>query len=550
MKRTSTTTALNRNTSHTALKKNNSHGQLSRLGASKHSAKHAKTDRLELTRPSHPDKARNRGHTPPAVPAHPTVHFDIGDEDEEEEVMDGVDDGWTEESASQSPNTTRDNTRNNTRSNSMIVEPNREPSPSPNPDPPDPAAATAPTFASRKSESPPLSPHTKSLAPVTSATFNGIPVQLQHSRPPDADAIATRLLERYPAHHAPPKVSSVSAIAAADSVTTSSYARSNAETPLQGNTLTETPGRDLVSRFLTTEGSHDSKDGTPDLRSPAYLANSKWRQEYGSEDSDSEDEGSQNAPMSSNDTTPVLNKSRDSGPVSPTSTHSAHSSRPASGQTTPSHPSRFQQKLWLQRNLSNIEDRAHQNLPAVLPNNGALDPRMLARTNGLYGTFGSGGGGTGRVDPRLLQQFRNIDTEWKAVRRFRNVVGESIARMGLDGARAGPIRSRAPSRASSVRSAKSKASAVVANGHAKTPPPPPVKQAEAEQQAQAQKQTDGPGVEAGEPSPAKSLTKRNRVSFNIRAPDGDSEDESEEEPAGDETAEDICRRLWEGVEVG
>ncbi|KAK4983917.1 hypothetical protein LTR28_002409, partial [Elasticomyces elasticus] len=352
----------------------------------------------------------------------------------------------------------------------------------------------------------------------------------------------TRLLERYPAHHAPPKVSSVSATAAADSATTLSYARSNAETPLQGNTLTETPGRDLVSRFLTTEGSHDSKDGTPDLRSPAYLANSKWRQEYGSEDSDSEDEGSQNAPMSSHDvlllrrrnqTTPLLNKSRDSGPVSPTSTHSAHSSRPASGQTTPSHPSRFQQKLWLQRNLSNIEDRAHQNLPAVLPNNGALDPRMLARTNGLYGTFGSGGGGTGRVDPRLLQQFRNIDTEWKAVRRFRNVVGESIARMGLDGARAGPIRSRAPSRASSVRSAKSKASVVVANGHAKTAPPP-VKQAEAEQQAQAQaqKQTDGPGVEAGEPSPAKSLTKRNRVSFvNIRAPDGDSEDESEEEPA-------------------
>ena len=87
MKRTQTSTALSHKSqsqSQTALRKNHSSGQLHRIGSAKHMAKHS---RPELHRSkSQPDKTKhNKSPPPPTNEQQASVHFDVGDEDDDGE---------------------------------------------------------------------------------------------------------------------------------------------------------------------------------------------------------------------------------------------------------------------------------------------------------------------------------------------------------------------------------------------------------------------------------------------------------------------------------
>lgn len=387
MQRHASTTGIIRNRSHTALKKNHSSGHLSRTGSHKNITKAARAD----IKRSHAHPAK-RHSSPDIAPAHPTVRFDVGDE---EGVDDGNDDGWTEESASQSPTTTRSHTRQN----SAIFEP-----------PPDPSAEAPATRTSESGKDgeredtqeqaphspPPKSqPDSKHAEQGRAAHINGAS-SYHSSKVPDADAITSRLLQRNNPHNAPPKISSVSATAVPDSHDTRQLSQS------QGSTHPETPGRNLVSRFIDEE-----EDGTP--RDSSFLPQrSPPKRDEGSSDSDA---------MRRNRSAP--NMAAAAASASAPQQSSARPSRTA-GTTTPDlHPSRTQQKLWLQRASSNIEPQ--KLVPAILPRTGG--PQILSPS------INYAGAAEGRIDPRLQRQFDQAALEYKVVRRYRNPVADAIVRL-------------------------------------------------------------------------------------------------------------------------
>jgi hypothetical protein len=340
------------------LRKNHSSGQLSRQGQAKHAVKAVAPLKKSLAQP----KSRQ------ASPAeHPAVHFDMGSEDEDE----GDGDGWTEESASQSPTTTRSNTRSNSvvlDAQHKLAERNMES----NRGEPSQAAASRQQAVSTTQT---LSERTR-----TAASSNG--QTSHHSRPPDADMITSRLLQRSASHTAPPQTTPVAATVAP---------AADRHIPLShsaGSTLVDMPGKDLVSRFIDGDGSA----GTP--HNGNYMPSRK-----SSLDPCRRNKSMPNVPDAD---TPNRTPSR-------------------SGATTPTNlpPSRTQQKLMLQRASSNIEPQ--KLIPVTLPRTGG--PTFL-QSGMHYNT-----GGEGRLDPRLQQQFNHVAVEYKVVRRYRNPLVDSIQRI-------------------------------------------------------------------------------------------------------------------------
>lgn len=88
---------------------------------------------------------------------------------------------------------------------------------------------------------------------------------------------------------------------------------------------------------------------------------------------------------------------------------SALASRPKNHH--PSNPSRIQQKLWLQRASSNIEQQ------------------HLRPGNGAVGGGGRGKGGSQKGDPRAPRQSDRATLEYKVVRRYKNPLGDAINRV-------------------------------------------------------------------------------------------------------------------------
>ncbi|KAF2802809.1 uncharacterized protein BDZ99DRAFT_200042 [Mytilinidion resinicola] len=370
-KRNASTVGIVRHNTHThthaALKKNLSSGHLSRQGSSKNMLKSTKNEIAPSKRSlTHPGKTR---HSPED---HPTVHFDVGNEEAQ-------DDAWTEESASQSPTTTRSNTRQN----SVILDSSKAPS-----------AEESETEASEPAR--PVSKIPDYQTPPSPMTrYQPDQILLKqpngssshHSRPPDADMITSRLLQRSASHHIPPQMSSISATVVPDS-----HERSVGHS--QGSTLADTPGRDLVSRFM--DG--DSSGGTP---------NSNFLPPRNSPKAQPADLGAQQR----NKSTPNM---------AATATHSRAQSR-RSGTSTPTDlpPSRTQQKLLLQRASSNIEPQ--KLVPVILPRTGG--PTLL--NSGMPYAASS----EGRLDPRLKHQFEHISQEYNVIRRYRNPLVDAINRL-------------------------------------------------------------------------------------------------------------------------
>lgn len=472
IKRNASAVMVSRNTSHTTLKKNYSHGQLSRNTSHKSLLKANKPDPAPLKR-AHPDKSKT-----PSNPPQNTVRFDIGDEEDQ-------DDNWTEESASQSPTTTRSNTRQN----SVVLEPGRVTHPTMTNEAPDRQAVEARGDKVSKppsSQSRPQPERSESIRQINGAS------SYQPSRPPDADAITSRLLQRT-SSQVRPQLSSVYATVHADAHDPRSLGIS------QGSTLADTPGRELVSRFIN--GS--SSSGTP--RDSSFLPHHDHPRNP-SADLDA-NKRNKSAPN-------FANRSPSSASHSRNLSH-----RSGTGTPTDLHPSRTQQKLWLQRASSTIEPQ--KLVPAILPRTGG--PQLLGAGT-IYATTGDG-----RVDPRLQTRFNQAAMEYRVVHRYRNPVADALKRL-----------SETPAAPHATPVPKARTSAADgSHGLAQT------------------SRRDGGATEDGERD-RRSLhgeVRRSRVSFDIRTVAEDDGDMEGRQSFGSEVgrerdgAFETCRRLWEMGEV-
>ncbi|EUC30839.1 hypothetical protein COCVIDRAFT_39265 [Bipolaris victoriae FI3] len=453
------------------LRRNHSSGHLPpRQGHGKHGLKskgdHAVSRRALAT----PNRSRQSSPEPGAG-----VHFDLANEDE-----DGDEAGWTEESASQSPTTTRSNTRSNSvildaqhRAAEINMERNRgEPSQQIS------AIREQPTQAAQ-----PVVDRTRSSTQINGGS------SYQHSRPPDADMITSRLLQRSASHHVPPKTTSVAAtvVSSSDRHNLLSHTAGSV-----GSTLVDTSGRDLVSRFMDGDGSA----GTP--HEGEYMAG------RGAKD---EDEGGGLDKMKRNKSMPNFSGGTDTPSKTPQ----------RSGTTTPTNlpPSRTQQKLMLQRASSNVEPQK-------------LVPVTLPRTGGptyLQSSIQYNANGEGRLDPRLLQQFNHVAVEYSVVRRYRNPIADAVARI-----------SQMPGMAVKMRASKQQQQQKAnGNGTGANSLSTSFNDGVAE--------TDGAGSRRSRVSFEKARSSRTEGEF-----EGRQSFESEQARSRNE-AEEMCRRLWESAEV-
>jgi hypothetical protein len=455
------------------IRRNHSSGHLPRQGQGKHAVKSSKS---EVT----PAKKSLAPRSRPASPeAHPVVHFDVGDEEEEEE-SEGGDDGWTEESASQSPTTTRSNTRSNSvilDAQHKLAERNMENNRG------DPAQVGA-------NRQPPAQT-TQTLPDRSRATSSTNGSSSHHTRLPDADMITSRLLQRSASHTVPPQTTSVAATVGTNTERQITLAHS------AGSTLVDTPGKDLVSRFMDGDGSA----GTP--HNGDYMPSSKSAKPEGGE----LDQSKRNKSM------PNV-----SGADTPTRTPSR------SGTTTPTTnlpPSRTQQKLMLQRASSAIEPQ--KLVPVTLPRTGG--PTFLQ--SGIH----YHANGEGRLDPRLQQQFNHVAVEYNVVRRYRNPLADSIIRI-----------QQIPGVSRKTRILRTGGANGSVSAHSTT---------------SLSTSFNEQGIETDGASSRRSA----RVSFDnehgrprSRRDDGDVEGHQSFESARSHArpateAEEICRRLWESAEI-
>lgn len=355
------------------IRKNNSSGHLPREGGSRPALKASKSEIAPPRRSLiNPGKARE----PSPDDDHPTVHFDVADEE-------GQDDGWTEESASQSPTTTRSNTR----SNSVVLDPHK---------------AAEERSAERMGGIARAEPSTQQASGTSNISTRAPPDRTQqqprpangssshhhsHSRPADADMITSRLLQRSSQHTPAPQMSAIAA------TVVSNHHEPRELSQSAGSTLVDTPGRDLVSRFIDGDGSA----GTPNS---SFLP-------------------SRNASQASGPGSGNLKRNKSMPNVADEETPTRTPRRSGTSTPTDLPPSRTQQKLMLQRASSAIEPQ--KLIPSVLPRTGgptALYTGMAYTTNG-----------EGRLDPRLQQQFNHVSVEYNVVRRYRNPLVEAILRI-------------------------------------------------------------------------------------------------------------------------
>ncbi|KAF2198001.1 hypothetical protein GQ43DRAFT_434658 [Delitschia confertaspora ATCC 74209] len=480
-KRNASSSGVVRTANHTttSIRKNHSSSHLPRHGPSKNILKSSKSEIAPPKRSlANPGKARHN-----SPDSHPTVHFDLGNEQAPD---DGPDDAWTEESASQSPTTTRSNTR----SNSVVLDLPR-------------------TMNASESEINRAEPsQTKTDDSVSSGTSdmqarpqmershsnrqaNGGSSQ-HHSRPPDADMITSRLLQRSTSHNPAPQMSAVAATVMSDSHDARILSHS------QGSTLVDTPGRDLVSRFMdggSSAGTSRDNNFLPSRNTPPAAGN-----EF--------DKGKRNKSMPNFAETTLSSPSRSLSRRSGTST------------PTDLPPSRTQQKLMLQRASSNIEPQ--KMAPVILPRAGG--PTILP--SGM--TYAAGG--ERRIDPRLQQQFNHITVEYRVIRRYRDPLADAVARLESAG--------RLPQKTKVSRTPLSRTPTANGSIHAHG------------------SSSMGPSLNEStiEPTQGQQGSRRSRTSLeSTRADRGHDDGETESRSFESETrsmrpeAEEICRRLWEST---
>ncbi|KAL1644972.1 hypothetical protein SLS58_004043 [Diplodia intermedia] len=531
LKRNATASAVPRSTSHVVLKKNHSSTHLPRQMSTKSMHKHRTSSDLETLKRAH--KQRSRQVSPDPEPDHPAVRFDLGDDDGAED-----DNDWTEESASQSPATTRSNTRQN----SVVLEPHKQAfsaqqqqkqqqqqkkqqqqqqqqqqlqqqqdasdddtdtdtDESTETDAPKRRARTQPHS---RSTSHPGSPSSRRDADRVTYSSNQINGASSYHQPnlPDADMITSRILQRSASHSLRPQVSDVSATVVSDSHDARSLSHST------GSTMIDTPSgnKEAVSRFIDGDGS----SGTP--RDSSILPHHP------------KGSGGEITPGKRNKSVPNMTDRE------PSTKHRRHVS---SGTATPTdlHPSRTQQKLWLQRASSNIEPQQKEYLPRNGHSTSQLYPAGVTYTPS----------GEVVIDRELLRRFDEAASEYKVVRRFRNPVADAIARLPEI-----PSSSRKNRNSLSVKSggAQQRPSTNAGPG-----PDSGVSGLVRQHSLRASSAGEGMDRERGTPTSvteAVAAARRARVSFDLPGRGDSPQDRVAVEK---DEIEEICRRIWERNEL-
>lgn len=440
MKRNQSLALMPKHASHAAggLRKNHSSGHLHRNTSAKHLSKSHRPEYHRSNSSPHPhkekekEKTKRRASPPPPNGRHPSVHFDMGDDDDDDaEEMEGVDDQWTEDSASQSPNTTRDNTRSNTRNNSVILDPEENPYKNQKDDQDEPSDTQQTdqdehqiTQLGGQVKSPVA--HDFASPPAITTSTHARKSSYHDStapRPPDAEAIAKRLLQRGSSRQfTAPKLSDVSATAYAEHDTKSLTPRPISATPSPdpGRIVSSATGSaPIISRFIDPSTSQPgSKDGTP--LSPSHMrptSESRPPTSTSSTKSSPNKRGDRDATSPRTLSKSDMRRNQSVPSFGLSNGHYGHETH-ASGATTPGGPyaggrrgeTRTQQKLWLQRGLSNIEANSQSQ-------------------RDLAGMVTPGGRRVGAA----MQQAERVERELACVRRYRSVVEEGLGRVGRKG---------------------------------------------------------------------------------------------------------------------
>lgn len=321
-------------------------------------------------------------------------------------------------------------------------------------------------------------------------------------RPLDTELISKRLLEKNAP--APPRVSSISAMANAASADPKSLSQSH-----NGNLApTGANNTPVVSRFVGPDDGTDSKEATPRNQSSFLRTHER-------SSSISHTASQQDGAIQRNKSAPNF-QAQNRAVTSPTT---------PSGAQTPDtllNNSRTQQKLWLQRGLSNIEASSHPHLPSLkLPTGRAQAMRT----------------------PNKATQFEFVDKEYAVVRRFHNTLFQGVERIRLLNGGTLPGKPK-----KSIAQTPSSA-ALNGNKRPATALPPTAK-------ATRHARSASTATTATARSHRESAGQRARVSFHTgtspesgrQSPVDDEDEDDERDRYGDErppTAAEIARRMWE-----
>lgn len=590
MRRNMTATQLPRNTSHAKLKKNLSHGQLSRLTSGKNllgmastghkappspglkgKSKRVKSVDLALLQRDRSEEAAEERRKDSSKRA---VGFAVGSGDEssdtDEPQMEGSglqEDEWTEESASVSPYSTRQNTANNSRRASVTDRPpDRKPSVS-SPLKEQPASSTEEAEAPQEHILPDRLPTIHSVSHDAkkdnmpsdfseaankddgASNFNQVkepipqirtaqrsPLHLAKEMPNPA---ARHLLTK--AHHqlpAPALISNVSALDDSHSSRNSPAAsmRSSRSNIAEASGEHEDPD-ELISQFV-----RGTSDPSPGSGGNTVSSTPKY--------------GGLHTPVERENS---LGLHRDGQPASfqlglasPGSTISAGSSGVATPATA---QSRTELRMAQEKAMAEAEsaglrqptlpvykyDRRNETLKTYLA---SWQGSSNEQKNALTAHYGSG-----RSTAIFQGRFRAVNTELRVVQKYRDPVGESIARLkackGVKWPRNTKSSTQRHSTASLPTSRSSttlplRPSTALSKSSSPPPNPSPLKRALSTAQQPAQQQGQSAHVQLSGGSERQK--QRREVSF-AQAPPETREFEQELAP------DIIARQLWQGVDV-
>jgi hypothetical protein len=365
MKRVGSEGNLSRNGSATSLKKNHSHVSLKRNRSQVEVKKVKGSGQLK------------RSHSQPGVNKktlnRTSVHFDLGN--------DGTDDGWTEASGSASPNLSRTGSVGGASSGRSSAKPH----------------ASADNSRAQSPEDSPTKPQTGTRDWANSR---------QTDRQIDAHQITSRLLQRTSSLTAAPKMSSISATATPpNNASPESLQRRNSA----ANGTPQIEKDELVSRFV------GSTSGTPG-NNASYLQTKSSDPIHDRDFDDARRVKSMGNLARKDSTVDSQVDSDDERALAPRSRKgSTHS-------YIPPQQSRTQQKLWLQRASSNIEQ------PAMAPSAALNGLPGLGIHAGVNASPLVGAGYDGR-DPRVRLQLERTGLEYLVVRRYQDPVGLALKRL-------------------------------------------------------------------------------------------------------------------------
>ncbi|MCJ1380130.1 hypothetical protein MMC17_003233 [Xylographa soralifera] len=380
IRRNSSNVSLPRVTSKTSVKRNSSNVSLKRNGSST-------TQLSKIGRPTTPLRnSHTKSKTKQNTSANATGNFSVGsDEDQDED--------WTEESNSQSPSTTRQSsegarTRPGSPPRDQLIIQRQAALPD---SPPESPATTSSTEAA------PESLHNQVAAPYSN---------FSSTRPPDADAVTSRLLRHHASQKLQPQLSSISATGTPGTHTPPIYAAN--ETP---STDPSMPA-DGVSRFLNHNAASGSSGGSvahlhsalSALQNPTPSHNTRTRSPSPNPSTVATDpvrRAKSTGNLNPASTTPNTTESSKRAP--PSYSIDPRSTRRAGGNTA------AKQELW--RTQVNIES------PAPHAGQGLA----IRGASGLQGMLGS--------EERRIRLWERAEGEMGYLRRFRNPVLEGLGRV-------------------------------------------------------------------------------------------------------------------------